>query len=75
MDVRLRFPELLDERDLTPYGLVKLSDGRISMSTAYRLVRQKGRVKLFQAEMLEVLCEVLKCQPGELMERDKKGRK
>jgi hypothetical protein len=67
--VRLRIPELLHEHDLTPYRLSRRSDGRISLSTAYRLVRLRGRVKTFDAELLEVLCEVLGVRdPGKLFE-------
>ena len=76
--VRLRIPELLEEQDLTPYLLSKKSNGRISLSTAYRLVRLRGRVKSFHAEMLEVLCEVLGVRdPGRLfeIEGDKKGKR
>jgi len=75
MEVRLRFPELLEEHDLTPYSLSKRSGGRISLSTAYRLARIRGRLKLFQADLLEVLCDVLNVEPGELLERDKKRGK
>ena len=70
MLVRIRLPELLELRGLTPYELSKRSDGRISMSTAYRLNRRKGRSHTFDAEMLETLCEVLEVEPGELLERD-----
>jgi hypothetical protein len=67
--VRLRIPELLHENDLTPYRLSKRSDGRISLSTAYRLTRLRGRVKTFDAELLEVLCDVLRIRnPGQLFE-------
>ncbi len=45
--LRLRLPELLEEREMTPYALAKASRGRISMSTAYRLARLKGRVETF----------------------------
>jgi len=72
MDVRLRFPELLEEHGLTPYSLSKRSGGRISLSTAYRLARIRGGMKLFQADLLETLCDVLGVEPGELLERDKK---
>lgn len=73
--MRLRLPELLEDRDLTPYGLHKRSSGRISLSTAYRLVRQRGQVKLFDAELLEALCDILGVEPGELLERGKKRRR
>jgi hypothetical protein len=67
--VRLRIPELLEERGLTPYYLSKLSGGRISLSTAYRLVRLRGRVRRFEADLLEVLCEVLGLKdPAKLFE-------
>jgi hypothetical protein len=67
--VRLRIPELLEEQGLTPYHLSKRSGGRISLSTAYRLVRLEGRVRRFEADLLEVLCEVLGLKdPGKLFE-------
>lgn len=75
MLMRLKLPELLNERGLSPYALSKGSGGRISMSTAYRLVKLNGRVQNFDAEMLEALCDVLKVDPGQLMERDKSKRK
>lgn len=73
--MRLRFPELLEARDLTAYSLSKRSDGRISLSTAYRLVRQRGAVKMFDAGLLEALCDVLDVEPGDLLEREGKRRK
>lgn len=77
MLMRLRLPELLDARGLTAYALAKQSEGRISMSTAYRLVRLEGRVQNFDADMLEALCDVLGVSPGELLEREapKRGRR
>lgn len=71
--VRIRLPELLKERDLSPYELSKQSNGRISMSTAYRIVRKSGRLKTFDAETLEVLCEILRVLPGDLLERETDG--
>jgi DNA-binding Xre family transcriptional regulator len=73
--MRLRFPELLDERDITPYGLHKQSEGRISLSTAYRITRQRGRVKMFDAELLETLCDVLDADVAELLERESPKRR
>lgn len=70
MQMRLLIRELLDKKQMTPYGLVKASDGRVSLSTAYRLYRDHGRVKTFDAEILETLCEVLDVTPGELLERE-----
>jgi DNA-binding Xre family transcriptional regulator len=69
MLMRIRLPELLEERGLSPYALSKQSQGRISMSNAYRLVRLRGRVQNFDADMLEALCDVLAIGPGDLFER------
>lgn len=78
MEVRLRFPELLDEHKppLTPYALAKKSEGRISLSVAYRLIRRKGAARYFDSELLEALCDVLGVKPGDLLEREtrRKGK-
>lgn len=75
MLMRLRLPELLDERGMSAYALSKQSKGRISMSTAYRMARLSGRVQNFDAELLEALCDVLSVEPGELLERDSAKRR
>lgn len=70
VQMRLRIPELLAERDWTPYRLSVESGSRISMSTAYRLDEKGGRLDTFAAELLEALCDVFGIGPGELFERD-----
>ena len=50
MLMRLRLPELLEQRGLSAYALAKQSKQRISMSTAYRLVKLRGRVQNFDAD-------------------------
>jgi hypothetical protein len=75
MDMRLRLPELLEEHELTAYEVAKRSGGRILPSTLYRIVRDEGRVKLFAADMVEALCDILGAGimgvgPGKLFERD-----
>jgi hypothetical protein len=74
--MRLRIPELLTEREpkLSAYKLHKLSGGRISHSTASRLVRLRGRLQCFDSRICEVLCEVLKIEPAELFKREPYGR-
>lgn len=67
MPLRLRFPELLEERGLTPYALAARSDGRISMSVAHRLARGITR---FDVSTLEALIDVLGVEVGELFTRD-----
>lgn len=70
MLVRVRIPELLQLRGMSVYELSKRSQGRVSMSTAYRLARKRGRAHTFDAELLEALCDVLGVGPGELLERE-----
>ena len=77
--MRIRVPELLDARNMTPYALAKASGGRIAMSTAYRIVQLRGKLETFDANMLEALCDVLEVEPSELFERSsrrtsRKGR-
>ena len=75
MALRLRFPELLDERGMTPYAFSKATEGRVSMSTAYRIVRMRGRLATFDATLLDAICDVLKVKPGQLFERERKRRR
>ena len=67
--MRLRLPELLKTNGLTAYALAKHSDGRISMSLAYRLAKRQGVFGSVQPQTLAALCDVLKVEPGELFER------
>ncbi len=75
MALRLRFPELLDERGMTPYAFSKATEGRVSMCTAYRIVRMRGRLATFDATLLDAICDVLKVKPGQLFERERKRRR
>lgn len=75
MDMRIRFNELLRERDLSPYALAMGSNGRISLSAAHRLARKDGRVARFEASLLDALCDILKVEPNELLEREPQPKK
>lgn len=66
--LRLRVPELLDARGITPAALASASDGRISRATAFRLVQNRGHLQSYKASALEALCDVLGVTPGELLE-------
>ena len=76
MQMRLRLPELLTEHKprLTAYAVAKASNGRISLSTIYRLNRGRGRVSSFDAGLLEALCDVFGVGPGALLEREGCGK-
>lgn len=74
MQMRIRLPEVLEERGLTAYEVAKRSSGRILPATLYRLVRSRGHVRLIDGGLLEALCDVLDVEPAELLERDAKKR-
>lgn len=81
--VRIRLPEAFADhakknrlaKPLTAYEVAKRSGGRIIPSTLYRLTRQGGRVKMFDGDLLEALCDVLDVEPGELLGREGKKRR
>ncbi len=67
--MRLRVPELLEERGMTAYALAKESHGRISTRQAYRLANDEGRFEFISGAILEALCDVFGVTPGDLFER------
>lgn len=70
MPVRLRLPELMHERGFpSAYALAKASNGRLAERTVSRLVSQRGRVKLFDGDVLEALAGTLGVPVGELFEQ------
>lgn len=75
MPIRLRFPELLEERGLTGYALSVATGGTISMSTVYRWVRARGRIQTIDTGLLEALCDALNAGPGEILELETKRRR
>lgn len=67
--MRIRLPELLEERALTAYALSVQAKGRLDMSTLYRVVRANGEMRYFDSDLLDALCDVLDVEPSELLER------
>jgi DNA-binding Xre family transcriptional regulator len=74
MEMRVRIPELLDEKGTNAYRVARDSGERISLSTIYRLKKSRGHLETFSSDLLEALCDVLRVTPGELLERDRKRR-
>jgi DNA-binding Xre family transcriptional regulator len=68
--MRLRLAELMEARGLTAYAVAQESDGRISTSALYRLLKNEGRARYLDADLLEALCDVFNVGPGELLERE-----
>ena len=73
--IRVRLPELLNEDVPTAYAIAKASRERISLSAAHRLVRARGAVQRFDADVIEALCEIFGIGPGELFELDAKRKR
>src|SRR2546422_10991077 len=74
MPVRLRLPELLEERGLTAYALSVAARGKISMSTVYRWTRARGRIQTIDTDLLEALCHALDAGPADVLELEGKRR-
>jgi hypothetical protein len=72
MEMRVKFTELLKTSGLTAYAVSKASKGRISMSMAYRLENENGRLPTYNADVLEALCDVFKVKDmNKLFERER----
>ena len=64
--LRLRLRELLETRNVSPYGLSKFTG--LSLNTIYRLTRPTGRFRLIRADTIERLCGALRVKPSELFD-------
>jgi DNA-binding Xre family transcriptional regulator len=67
--LRLRLPQLLETRGLTPYALARFTG--LSLNTIYRLARPDGRFRLIRADTVERLCGALRVTPSELFSYEK----
>jgi DNA-binding Xre family transcriptional regulator len=72
--MRVRLAELLELRGMTAYAVAQQSDGRISTSALYRLIKSGGRARYLDSDLLDALCDVFDVEPGELLEREPPGR-
>ena len=66
--INVRLTELLEERGQSLYWLSKQTG--IRYSTVHDLSR--GEWRSIKRSVIEALCEVLECEPGELIEREQK---
>jgi len=71
--MRLRIPELWEERHQTPYQVAKESGGRLTEATLYRITRERGAVKFVSLAVLQALADVLHVEPQELFEYERRA--
>jgi len=69
--IKLRLNEILAEREQTLYWLWKQTGVR--WATIWQI--GNGEVLRLNLDALDRICEALKCQPGDLLVREVKGRK
>ena len=68
--IEIRIDELLEDRGRSFYWLAK--ETGISHTTLWRL--KKGKALGINFETLEKMCEVLKCQPGDVISHTNRKR-
>lgn len=64
MAIVVKLDELLHERRMT---LTELAD-RIDITLANLSILKTGKARAIRFSTLEAICEVLSCQPGDLLE-------
>ena len=64
--LRLRVDRMLEERGMTKYSLYK----QLGMSYQNFSKMIKNETKSIRYEMIETLCVIFECEPGELFEYD-----
>jgi putative transcriptional regulator len=71
--IRIRIDELLKERERSFYWLAK--ETGVSHTTLWRLKKDKAQGITFNT--LEKICQILKCQPGDVLRvgREKGNKK
>ncbi len=63
--IKLRLSEMLKERGRTPYWLAK--ETGIRYASIWQM--SKGDLARLHVDTLELICEALDCQPGDLLVR------
>ena len=64
MAIAVKLDELLHERRMT---LTELAE-RIDITLANLSILKTGKARAIRFSTLEAICQVLKCQPGDLLE-------
>ena len=66
MAIAVKLDELLHERRMT---LTELAE-KIDITLANLSILKTGKARAIRFSTLEAICEVLKCQPGDLLEHE-----
>jgi putative transcriptional regulator len=66
MPILVRLDELLHDRRMT---LTELAE-RVDITLANLSILKTGKARAIRFSTLEAICEVLECQPGDLLEFD-----
>ena len=79
MDMRVRLPELLSSDTSPVRNAYELANevarrSKVSRATAYRIVRNRGKMQFLDVRLLDVLCDIFNIEPNELLEREPVGR-
>jgi hypothetical protein len=61
------------EDDHVPTSSRRRVNGRLTVTTAYRIVAANGHPDRIDMRTLDILCDVFGVGPGELLERDRKS--
>ena len=69
MPIAVKLDDLLHRRRMT---LTQLAE-RIDITLANLSILKTGRARAIRFSTLEAICEVLECQPGELLEFEAAG--
>jgi putative transcriptional regulator len=64
MPIFVNLDDILEQRGMT---LTELS-GRIDITLANLSILKTGKAKAVRFSTLDAICEVLKCQPGDILE-------
>ena len=67
MTIRVTLDKILAERDMS---LTELSD-RVGITIANLSILKTGKAKAVRFTTLEKICQVLDCQPGDILEFDR----
>jgi putative transcriptional regulator len=71
MAIAVKLDELLHQRRMT---LTELAE-RIDITLANLSILKTGKARAVRFSTLEAICEVLECQPGDLLEFEADGRR